>query len=101
MFESGAVVCLGLAMWFGKCSWRIRMHLLSHPLALDILVFVLLTMIHWGTFSGVMAATVGALMCSVLITAGRKAFGYMQNGKYQRGMWDISDALNAEKGKRK
>jgi hypothetical protein len=93
MFESGAVVCLGLAMWFGKCSWRMRMRLLSHPLAVDILVFTILTIVHWGTFSGVMAATVGALMTSVLLTCGRKAFGYMEQGKYKRGMWDMSSQL--------
>lgn len=93
MFESGAVVCLGLAMWFGKCSWRTRMLLLSHPLAVDILVFTILTMIHWGTFSGVMAATVGAAMTSVLLSAGRKAFGYMEKGKYVPGVYNISSQL--------
>lgn len=96
MFESGAVVCLGLVMWFSKCSWRTRMMLLSHPLAVDILVFTVLTMIHWGTFSGVMAATVGALMTSVLLTMGRKAFGYMEKGKYIRGVYDISAQLEAK-----
>lgn len=93
MFESGAVICLGLAMWFGKSSWRTRMFLLSHPLAIDILVFTLLTLIHWGTFSGVMAATIGALMCSILLTTGRSLFGHIENGKYIRGAYDISKHL--------
>lgn len=93
MFESGAVICLGLVMWFSRTSWRTRMWLLSHPLALDILTFVLLVFLHWGTFSGVMAATVGALMVSVMLTGARKAFGYTENGKYIRGMWDISEHL--------
>lgn len=93
MFESGAVICLGLVMWFSRTSWRTRLWLLSHPLAIDILVFVLLTLIHWGTFSGVMAATVGALMVSVLLTCGRKAFGHMEKGKYERGIWDIKEHL--------
>ena len=98
MFESGAVVCFGLAMWFAKCSWRTRVRILSYPLAIDIVVFVALTMIHWGTFNGVMAATVGALMTSVLLTLGRKCFGHMERGKYVRGMWDISLKLK-EKSK--
>ncbi len=97
MFESGAVVCLGLCMWFGKCSWRTRMMLLSHPLAVDILVFTVLTLIHWGTFTGVMAATIGAVMTSVLLTAGRKVFGYMENGVYVRGMQDMSMHLEKKK----
>jgi hypothetical protein len=93
MFESGAVICLGLVMWFSRTSWRTRMWLLSHPLALDILTFVFLVLLHWGTFSGVMAATVGALMVSVMLTGARKAFGYTENGKYIRGMWDMSEHL--------
>ena len=75
------------------------MMLLSHPLAVDSLVFTILTMIHWGTFSGVMAATVGALMTSVLLTCGRHAFGYTVKGKYIRGMWDVSSQLLKEKCK--
>jgi hypothetical protein len=73
MFESGAVICLGLVMWFSRTSWRTRMWLLSHPLALDILTFVVLVLLHWGTFSGVMAATVGALMVSVMLTCGTQS----------------------------
>lgn len=93
MLESGLLVALGLCMWFGKCGWRTRMFMLSHPLAIDILVFTLLTLIHWGTFSGVMAATVGALMCSVLLSGGRKLWGYRENGKYVRGMYDMTSKL--------
>jgi len=97
MFESGAVVCLGLAMWFGKCSWRTRLMLLSHPLAIDILIFTILTAVHWGTFSGVMSATIGAVMASVLLTIGRKVWGYNEDGKYIRGMVDVSEHLTKEK----
>lgn len=93
MIESGVIVALGLVMWFSKMSWRSRLKLLSHPLALDILVFVLLTFLHWGTFSGVMSAAVGSLITSLLISAGRKAFGYMERGTYVRGAWDVSAKL--------
>jgi hypothetical protein len=93
MLESGAVVCLGLVMWFTKCGWRTRLFLLSHPLAIDILVFVVLTIIHWGTFSGVMAATAGALMTSLLLSLGRKCFGHITKGKYIPGIWDVSSKL--------
>ena len=93
MIESGVIVSLGLVMWFSKMSWRMRMRMLSHPLALDILVFVLLTILHWGTFSGVMTAAVGSLITSLLISGGRKAFGYIENNKYVRGAWDVSAQL--------
>lgn len=93
MLESGIVVALGLVMWFFKCSWKNRIRLLSYPLTIDITVFAALTAIHWGTFSGVMAATIGALMCSILLTLGRKAFGHMDGKKYVPGMWNISHHL--------
>jgi len=72
MLESGFIICLGLVMWFSKCSWKTRITLLSHPLKLDISVFVLVTALHFGTFSGLMGAAVASLMCSLLITLGRK-----------------------------
>ncbi len=93
MFESGALVCLGLVMWFTKCSWTTRIKILSYPLAVDLLVFGFLTIIHWGTFSGVMAATVGALMTSMLMTAGRTLWGYNQDDKYVAGYFNISHKL--------
>jgi hypothetical protein len=93
MFESGAVICLGIIVWWARCSWKTRISILSHSLAVDLIVFTGLTIIHWGTFSGVMAATVGALMISLVLTIGRKCFGYNDKGKYMRGMWDISHLM--------
>jgi len=95
MFTSGAVIALAIALWFSKLSWRARMRLLSHPLMLDICVFIVITALHWGTFSGVMAAAVGALMVSVMISGARNLWGYTEpkTGKYVRGMFDVSDKL--------
>lgn len=93
MIEMGLIVCLGLMFWFIKCGWKTRMWILSHALFIDIMVFIMLTIIHWGTYSGVMVATIGALMTSILLTIGRKLFGHMIKGDYVRGMFDISENL--------
>jgi hypothetical protein len=93
MFESGAVICLGIVIWWTRCEWKTRIAILSHSLAVDIIVFIALTLLHWGTYTGVMSATIGALMTSLLLTLGRKAFGFRERGKYIRGMWDISEHL--------
>lgn len=95
MISTGLVVCLGLMMWFAKCSWRWRMRILSYPLAIDIAVFSFLTALHWGTFSGVMAATAGALMCSLLLSLGRRMFGYIEDRKYYRGFMDVHERLKS------
>lgn len=95
--EMGVVVAIALVLWFIKLSWKYRILLLSYPLTLDIFVFVMLTLIHWGTFSGVMTAAVGSLICSSLISLGRWMFGYTEHGKYIPGIWDIGELMEKTK----
>jgi hypothetical protein len=91
MIEMGIIVAFGLLVTFWKLSWRARLRMLSHPVAMDVIVFVGLTLLHWGTFSGVMVATIGAMVCSLVLSALRWAFGYMEHGKYVPGrMRDLS-----------
>jgi hypothetical protein len=89
MIEMGIVVAVGLMVTFWKLSWRARLIMLSHPLAMDIGVFALLNWIHWGTYSGVMVAAVGALACSLMLSAGRWAFGYMSAGRHVPGRFAV------------
>ena len=89
MLEMGIVVSLGLIITFCKLSWRWRLRMLSYPVAMDVAVFTLLVLLHWGTFSGVMVATVGALFCSMALSLGRWAFGYISNGRYVPGRFPI------------
>ena len=93
IIESGVIVALGLLFTFFKCSWRVRMKMLSHPLMMDLAVFALLTFLHWGTFSGVMVATTGALICSAMITIGRKVYGHVTGGKYYAGYFNIIERI--------
>ena len=85
MIEMGLVVAIGLMVTFWKLSWKARLALLSHPLIVDLAVFVLLNWLHWGTYSGVMVAAVGALACSLMLSLGRWLFGYMAAGRYVPG----------------
>ena len=93
MIEMGIVVGLGLLVMFWKMGWRKRMWMLSNPLFMDIIIFVALTAIHWGTFSGLMVAAVGALFCSVTLSIGRFVFGYVEKGEYHPGIVDIRSKL--------
>lgn len=85
MFAMGFVVALGLLFTFFKLSWRNRLRMLSYPIAIDLVVFIGLTMIHWGTFSGVMVATIGALFCSMTLSALRWMYGYIEKGRHVPG----------------
>lgn len=93
MLEMGIIVGLGLLTMFWKMSWRNRMRMLSNPLAVDVIIFVALTAIHWGTFSGVMVAAVGALFCSLTLSLGRWVYGYVERGQYKPGVINIGAKL--------
>lgn len=89
MIESGLIVAVGLCFLFVRLSWRNRLRMLSHPLAIDIAVFIILNWIHAGTAIGVMTAAVAAVMCSFMLTFGRWAFGYMSKGKHVPGKFTV------------
>lgn len=93
MLEAGFVCGLGLLVTFAKVGWKWRMRMLSNPLTMDLIVFALLVVLHWGTFSGVMAATVGALMVSLVLSAGRWYFGHVERGVYIPGVRNVKERL--------
>ena len=93
IIESGVIIAGGLVMTFAKCNWRVKMWMLSNPVFMDLLVFAILVLLHAGTFSGVMVATVGAFITSGMITLGRRVYGHMEQDIYVPGKLDISDRL--------
>lgn len=93
MLEMGLVVGLGLLFTLSKMSWPWKLRVLSNPVMMDVFIFIGLLMLHWGTFSGVMVATIGAFVCSMVLQAGRFLFGYMVDGKYVAGRIDVQHKL--------
>lgn len=95
MLEMGIVVSLGLLVVLAKLSWRMKMWVISHPVFMDVAVFIFLTAVHWGTFSGVMIATVGALFTSIVLSAARWAVGHVVDNTYYPGVWNVVDKLRS------
>lgn len=93
MLEMGLVVGIGIAFLYFRLSARRRVWVNSNPMLIDLAVFVVLNVLHWGTFSGTMVAAVGALFCSMVLTLTRKWHGYIENGRYIRGWVDLGDQL--------
>ncbi len=93
MLEMGIVVGLGLLFSLSKMSWPWKLRVLSSPFVMDALIFIGLLLLHWGTFSGVMVATIGAFCCSLVLSVGRFFFGYMKDGQYVAGRFDMSHKL--------
>lgn len=93
MITNGFLVALGLLVILAKLPWRSKLWCTSHPLLIDLMVFVLLTLLHWGTFSGVMVATIAAFFCSVVLSLARRTIGHVKDGLYFRGFFDVIDKL--------
>lgn len=93
MLEMGIIVAIGMIATFAKMSWRWRMKMLSNPFVCDVAIFVFLNALHWGTYSGLMVAAVGALACSVCLSLGRWMFGYQVNKLYVPGFINIRSKL--------
>lgn len=93
MLEMGFVVSLGLLVVLAKLPWRHKMWCISHPVFMDSIVFVMLTTVHWGTFSGVMVATVGALFTSIVLSIARWLYGHVDGTKYFPGVFNVGEKL--------
>ena len=93
IIESGVIIFLGMLLLGLKLKTRTSLTLLGYPLALDLSVSGLAFIMHYGTFSGVMAAAVAGLMCSGFTSLARYAFGYIKAGKYFPGkIWQLDPA---------
>ena len=90
MIETGLAIFLSLAFVFVKLKRRTMLRLLRYDLAIDLAVTALVLAIHWGTFSGVMAATFAGLLCSLGTTAAKRMFGYIHGDHYHPGFIRLS-----------
>lgn len=89
MLASGLFVFLSVLLIFFKLSRHTQLRLLGRPLLLDLTVASLTLLVHWGTFTGIMAATIAGLLVSLSTSLARRVFGYVKGGKYYPGRLQI------------
>ena len=85
MLSTGFTIFLGVALILAKLPRRTMLRVLKHDLMLDLAVSLLVLVIHWGTFSGVMAATVAGLLTSVATSTAKRWIGYIDGNSYYPG----------------
>lgn len=95
IIENGFIVFFGLLLLFYKLRLATCLKLVGRPLALDVIVSVTAYALHWGTFSGVMAAAVAGMMTSGFTSAYRWYRGYIISNAYTAGVTDVFDRLPA------
>jgi hypothetical protein len=94
IIESGVIIFLGLVLLALKLPLKVTLRWLGVPFVLDLSASALAFIMHYGTFSGVMAAAVAGLMVSGFSSAARYAVGYIKDNNYYPGkIWDVREKL--------
>lgn len=89
MITTGFLVFLSLMVMVFRLPNRHVLWLFGHPLWLELPFGILAYALHWGTYSGMMAAAVAAILCYVFVQCGRRLIGYTINGVYHRGYFEL------------
>ena len=90
MLATGFLIFTGVALILAKLPRRMMLRVLKHDLLLDIAVSLIVLMIHFGTFSGVMAATVAGLLTSLATSGLKRLIGYADGDNYYPGKIRLS-----------
>ena len=85
MLSTGFTIFIGVVLILAKLPRRMMLRVLRHDLLLDVAVSLITLMIHWGTFSGVMAATIAGLLTSLATSGLKKLIGYADGDNYYPG----------------
>lgn len=89
MFTSGFAVFIGVFLLLIKMPRRWLLRCLGHDLLLDLSVSLLVFVVHLGTFSGLMAATIAGLLMSMATSLMKRGIGYIKGGFYYPGYLSI------------
>jgi NhaP-type Na+/H+ or K+/H+ antiporter len=85
MLATGFTIFLGVTLLLTKLPRRTTLRILKYDLVLDLMVTAAVLIIHFGTFSGLMAATVAGLLMSLASSAAKRLIGYVDGNVYYPG----------------
>ena len=88
-FETGTLVFLSLAVLVWRLPRKTMLWLFGHPAWLEIPFGFIAYVLHYGTFSGMMAAATAAILCFAFTQFGRFLVGYTHNGVYTPGLVEL------------
>lgn len=86
MLTTGFLVFLGIALIMVKLPRRWMLRALHHDFMIDAAVSLIVLWVHWGSFLGVMAATIAGLLTSVATSGAKRFFGFIEGGRYHPGL---------------
>ena len=86
MFTTGLAIFLGLVFIAIKLPRCTMARWLRYDVVLAVAVALIVLAIHFGTCSGVMAATFAGLLTSIGTSGAKRLFGYIQGDVYHHGL---------------
>ena len=90
MLFTGFMIFLGTFLILIKLPRRLMLRALKYDLLIDLTVSVIVLIIHFGNFSGVMAATIAGLLTSIATSSMKRLFGYIDGNQYSIGRIKLS-----------
>ena len=86
MLVTGLVVFIAALLILSKLPRRLLLRALKHDLAIDLAVSSITLYLHWGSFEGVMAATIAGLLTSLATSGMKRLIGYIDGKRYVSGI---------------
>lgn len=86
IIETGAIVFLSLIALFYRMPRSLRLWLVGHPAWLEVPFGLAAYALHYGTFSGMMAAATAACICFAFTEMHKKLIGYVRDGQFHPGI---------------
>lgn len=91
IIESGTIVFLSLIVLVWRLPRKTTLWLFGHPAWLEIPFAIVAYLLHYGTFSGMMAAAAAAVMCFGFVQLGRFTIGYTKDNVFYPGIITLKD----------
>jgi len=90
MLFTGFMIFLGTFLILIKLPRRLMLRALKYDLVIDVAVTAIVLIVHFGTFSGVMAATIAGLLTSIATSSMKRLFGYIDGNQYHIGRFKLN-----------
>jgi hypothetical protein len=85
IIETGTIVFLSLLVLAWRMPTKLMLWLFGKPAYLEIPFALLAYILHYGTFSGMMAAAAAGVLCFGFVQIGRTTVGYISDRVYYPG----------------
>ena len=86
MLLTGLTVFVGVSLLLAKLPRRTMLKALKHEVAVDLTVSAITLAIHWGSYEGIMAATIAGLLMSMATSSMKRLVGYIDGDMYYPGV---------------